>query len=130
MPGITFEDSAPAGLNFSSAAEPDGTLKSAVLYTGTGPEVAADDFIVVNYLGQVYDAAKPFDASYGRGTFPTVLGLGAVIKGWDEKLPACTVGSRVMLQIPPRFGYGKEGSGEEIPGDSTLYFVIDILAAG
>ena len=40
-----------------------------------------------------------------------------------------TVGSRVMLGIPPKLGYGKQGSGEAIPPNSTLYFVIDILAA-
>ena len=101
-----------------------------MLYQGTGDDVAENDLIVVNYLGQVYDAAKAFDKSYGRGTLSTVVGQGAVIQGWDDALVGVKVGSRVMLQIPPNLGYGKDGQGEDIPGGSTLYFVIDVLAAG
>ena len=130
VPGITFDDGTPTGLDFSKAADPDGTLKTAVLYQGEGPEVGAEDLIVVDYLGSVFDAAKPFDSSYERETFTTALGRGAVIKGWDDALAGVNVGSRVMLQIPPNLGYGKQGSGENIPGGSTLYFVIDVLAAG
>jgi len=130
VPRVQFEDGTPSSLDFGDAAEPDGTLKKALLYTGEGPELAANDLIVVDYLGSVYDAEEPFDASFERDPFPTVLGQGAVIKGWDQALVGVPVGSRVMLQIPPRLGYGEEGSGEDIPGDSTLYFLIDVLAAG
>lgn len=130
VPRITFADAQPSGLDFSDASAPDGTLKKQILYPGTGPKLADQDFIVVDYLGQVFDAAKPFDASYGRETLPTVLGQGAVIEGWDQALVGVPVGSRVMLQIPPGLGYGKQGQGEAIPGGSTLYFVIDVLAAG
>ena len=130
VPRIAFSDGAPSQLVFTGASGPDGTLKKQILYPGTGPEVADQDFIVVNYLGQVYDAKKPFDASYGREPFPTILGQGAVIKGWDQALVGVPVGSRVMLQIPPGLGYGKAGQGEDIPGGSTLYFLIDVLAAG
>lgn len=132
VPAIGFKDGSPTQLDFSTtpAPNPDGVLKKAVLYQGTGAKVGAKDLVVVNYLGQVYDGAKPFDSSFGKGTFTTALGRGAVIKGWDQGLVGLTVGSRVMLQIPPRFGYGKDGSGEAIPGNSTLYFVIDVLAAG
>jgi peptidylprolyl isomerase len=130
VPAVRFADGAPASLDFTGTPEPDGTLKKAILYPGEGPELAADDLIVVDYLGAVYDAEEPFDASYDGEPFPTVLGQGAVIKGWDDALVGVPVGSRVMLQVPPRLGYGKEGSGENIPGDSTLYFLIDVLAAG
>ncbi len=130
VPAITFADQQPSGLDFSGVTAPDGTLKKALLYSGDGAAVAEDDLIVVNYLGSVYDAAKPFDSSYGRDTFTTALGQGAVIKGWDDALVGVPVGSRVMLQIPPDLGYGKDGQGEDIPGGSTLYFVIDVLAAG
>lgn len=130
VPGIAFADGAPSALRFDGVPEPDGTLKTAVLYEGEGEEVGANDTVVVDYLGSVYDGEEPFDASYGATPFTTPLGQGAVIQGWDDALPGVTVGSRVMLQIPPRLGYGAEGSGEDIPGDSTLYFVIDVLAAG
>lgn len=130
VPSIAFKDGVPQGLDFAKAAKPDGSLKTAVLYQGTGVDVAENDLIVVDYLGQVYDGAKAFDKSYGRGTLPTVIGQGAVIQGWDDALVGVQVGSRVMLQIPPDLGYGKAGQGEDIPGGSTLYFVIDVLAAG
>lgn len=130
VPAIRFEDGTPATLDFDGVTPPDGTLKTARLYEGEGPEVGADDLIVVDYLGSVFDGAEPFDTSYAREPFTTVLGQGAVIQGWDDALVGVPVGSRVMLQIPPRLGYGAEGSGEDIPGDSTLYFVIDVLAAG
>ncbi|CAN5180511.1 FKBP-type peptidyl-prolyl cis-trans isomerase [soil metagenome] len=130
VPAITAKDSAPAALDFTGVDDPDGTLKTAVLYQGTGDDVAKNDLIVVNYLGQVYDADKAFDKSYGRGPFTTVLSQGAVIKGWDQALIGVAVGSRVMLEIPPKLGYGKDGQGDDIPGNSTLYFVIDVLAAG
>jgi peptidylprolyl isomerase len=45
-------------------------------------------------------------------------------------LQGVKIGSRVMLVIPPGLGYGKQGSGPNIPGGSTLVFVIDVLAAG
>ena len=130
VPSIAFKDGLPQGLDFAKATEPDGSLKTAVLYQGTGAEIAENDLIIVNYLGQVYDAAKAFDKSYGRDPLPTVVGQGAVIQGWDDALVGVKVGSRVMLQIPPNLGYGKAGQGEDIPGGSTLYFVIDVLAAG
>lgn len=130
VPKINFDDGTPTGFDFSGAASPDGTLKTAVLYQGEGQEVGEKDLVVVDYLGSVFDSTKPFDSSYDREPFTTALGRGAVIQGWDDALVGLEVGSRVMLQIPPDLGYGKQGSGEDIPGGSTLYFLIDILAAG
>ena len=51
--------------------------------------------------------------------------------GWDKELVGKTVGSRVILSIPPADGYGKEGNKDAgIKGTDTLFFVVDILAAG
>lgn len=131
LPTITQAKKLPAGLDFSDTPAPDGTLHVSTLIKGTGAPVEADDLIKVNYLGQVYDAAKPFDESYSKGTALTVpIGQGAVVKGWDQGLVGVPVGSRVLLEIPPALGYGKKGSGDTIPGGSTLYFIIDVLAAG
>ncbi len=131
VPKINLSKKLPGSLDFSTTPQPDGKLHVYTLVEGSGEEVAKTDAVVVNYLGQVYDADEPFDASYPRdSTFLTRLGVGAVIKGWDKGLVGVTVGSRVVLEIPASQGYGKEGSGESIPGGSTLYFVIDVLAAG
>ncbi len=57
--------------------------------------------------------------------------MGTVVKGWDDGLVGQTVGSRVLLAIPPELGYGKTGNEDAgISGTDTLYFVVDILAAG
>ena len=130
VPGIELAKSLPASLDFNGVPEPDGSLKVAELTEGTGEDVEKDDLIVVNYLGQVYEGDKPFDESYSRGTtFATGIGQGAVVQGWDQGLVGVPVGSRVMLEIPPKLGYGEQAQGDAIPGGSTLYFVIDILGA-
>ena len=131
LPTIKLAKKLPAGLDFAKTPEPDGELHVSTLVEGTGAPVQKNDLITVNYLGQVYDGDKPFDESYSKGTpFTRPIGQGAVVKGWDQGLVGLTVGSRVILEIPPALGYGKAGQGEAIPGGATLYFVIDILAAG
>ncbi len=60
--------------------------------------------------------------------FVTAIGQGAVIPGWDKGLVGQTVGSRVMLVVPPKDGYGDAGSGE-IKGTDTMVFAVDILGA-
>jgi peptidylprolyl isomerase len=132
-PDITFKKGVPTNLDSSGQPEPDKKskeLSEAVLTQGTGAVVEKGDTIVVDYIGQVYDGAKPFDDGFARKEPTTFsIGVGAVVKGWDEGLVGKKVGSRVLLRIPPALGYGKQGQGEDIPPDSTLYFVIDILAA-
>ena len=87
--------------------------------------------IFVRYLGEVYDGKKPFDENFSGdtpATFP--IGVGQVIKGWDKTLVGQHVGSRVLLEIPPKDGYGKKGKPEAgIKGTDTLYFVVDIVGA-
>lgn len=56
------------------------------------------------------------------------MGTGSLIKGWDQALVGQTVGSRLLLVVPPSLGYGDKASGS-IPANSTLVFVIDILEA-
>lgn len=135
-PTIKFSTSGPTrgqptSLDFAGAPAPSGELMTAVLKKGTGEEVAKGDLLVADYLGQVHEGEAPFDESYSADKEPiaTPIGLGAVVKGWDQALVGVPVGSRVLLQIPPGLGYGKEGQGETIPGGSTLYFVIDVLAS-
>ena len=73
---------------------------------------------------------KKFDASGDRGTsFDTPIGGGQVIKGWDKGLVGQTVGSRILLVVPPADGYGAKGSPPLIGAKDTLVFVVDILAA-
>jgi peptidylprolyl isomerase len=132
-PEITYEKGEPTNLDSSAQPKPDAKSKKlleAVLTQGTGPVVEKGDTIVVDYIGQLYDGDKPFDDGFARKEPTTFsIGVGGVVKGWDQGLVGQKVGSRVLLQIPPALGYGKEGQGEDIPPNSTLYFVIDVLAA-
>ena len=119
------------GLKFTGTPQPDGTLRSAALIQGTGDKVETGQTITVNYLGQVYGAKKPFDESYSKGE-PVSFGIGTgqVIKGWDETLVGARIGSRMILAIPSKKGYGKQGNEQAgIKGTDTIYFVVDILGA-
>jgi peptidylprolyl isomerase len=129
-PSIIEEDGVVTGLDFSTAHKPSGSLIATTLVKGDGPVVEKGQTIYVDYLGQVYDAEKPFDESYSKEPASFPIGVGQVVKGWDERLVGRTVGSRVILEIPPADGYGEAGNEQAgIKGTDTLFFVVDILAA-
>ena len=115
------------------SGKPPANLTTKVLIKGTGPKVAAGDTVVVQYVGAIWRNGYVFDSSWKRSQ-PFGFTIGAspsqVIKGWDTGLTGQTVGSRVMLVIPPADGYGKTGSPQaHIKGTDTLVFVVDILGA-
>lgn len=129
-PTLVEEDGVITGLDFTDAHQPSGELIATTLIKGDGAVVEKGQTITVDYLGQVYDADAPFDESYTKEPAEFPIGVGSVIKGWDERLVGRTVGSRVILEIPPADGYGKTGNeGAGIKGTDTLFFVVDILGA-
>ncbi len=99
---------------------------------GTGAAAASGDEIEVNYIGELYSNGKVFDASWtdspGKAFGPFELGVGAVIKGWDEGLVGMKVGGRRELIIPPSLAYGAAGQAPTIPKNATLVFVVDLLS--
>jgi peptidylprolyl isomerase len=107
------------------------TLQVKTLVKGTGAKVTKGQDIAVQYNGLIWRTGKSFQSSWSTGTpFTTAIGEGQVIPGWDTGLVGQTVGSRVLLVIPPADGYGSAGeSTVGIKGTDTLVFVIDILAA-
>jgi len=111
--------------------EPPSELVAKTLVQGTGPEVAAGQLLVAQYVGVTWRDGKQFDSSWERGqpaAFP--IGAGQVIPGWDETLVGVPAGSRVLLVIPPDKGYGKAGQPDAgIKGTDTLVFVVDVLGA-
>jgi peptidylprolyl isomerase len=128
QPKVEEKDGKPTGLDWTGIDEPatDTPVQRLVLKEGTGPAVKATDTVTVNYLGETYKATKPFDESYTSQ--PLTSALSGLIQGWTIGLTDVKVGSRVLLQIPPGFGYGAQGSGAEIPPNSTLWFVIDVVS--
>lgn len=103
-------------------------LKVTPIIKGTGPAVKAGQQLTVNYVGVFYKDAKEFDSSWTSGQpaqFP--VGVGQLIKGWDEGLIGVPVGSRVQLDVPADKAYGEQTTGGRPAGD--LRFVIDVLQA-
>jgi peptidylprolyl isomerase len=101
------------------------------LVVGTGPVVTSGQTITVHYTGVIWGSGKQFDSSWDRGQpIDFAIGSGKVIKGWDEALVGQTVGSQVLLLVPPDKGYGTTGNTSAgISGTDTLVFVVDILDA-
>jgi peptidylprolyl isomerase len=113
------------------ATKPPTKLAIEPMIVGTGPVVTKGQSISVNYTGVVWPGGKEFDSSFKTGKPADFsIGVGQVVKGWDEGLVGQRVGSRVMLVLPPAWGYGKAGQPQAgIKGTDTLVFVIDILGA-
>ena len=99
------------------------------LEEGDGEEAQAGDQLTVDYVGVLYDGGEEFDASFeDPAPFQFALGQRSVIPGWDEGLEGMKVGGRRQLVIPPEQAYGSQGQPPDIPPDSTLVFVIDLIA--
>jgi len=94
------------------------------LRKGAGGHPKATDNVTVHYTGSLIDGTE-FDSSKSRGQ-PVTLGLGSVIRGWQEVLPLMTVGSRWQVVIPPSLAYGAKGAGPIGPNE-TLVFEIELL---
>lgn len=109
-------------------AEPPTELIAQPLIEGAGQVVAAGDTITVHYTGVLWNTGAVFDSSWERGTPATFdIGTGAVIKGWDEGLVGRTVGTQIILVVPPAKGYPEGSPDGSIKGTDTIVFVIDIL---
>jgi FKBP-type peptidyl-prolyl cis-trans isomerase len=106
-------------------------LQVKTLIKGKGAVVKKGQDLAVQYTGVIWRTGAVFDSSWARSTpLTTVIGEGQVIKGWDTGLVGQTVGSRVLLVIPPADGYGSAGASQAgIKGTDTLVFVVDVLAA-
>ncbi|ORY20283.1 peptidyl-prolyl cis-trans isomerase, partial [Neocallimastix californiae] len=71
---------------------------------------------------------KVFDSSRQRGQpFRSVIGVGRLIKGWDEGIPTMSLGESAILSIQPEYGYGARGAGASIPPNSELIFEVRII---
>lgn len=132
LPTVTAKAGAAPTLTFASSSPPSG-LVAKTLIKGNGPKVAKGDYVIAQYVGYIWRTKKVFGSSWSSGSpFGFVIGASPeqVIPGWDKSLVGQTVGSRVLLSIPPADGYGSAGqSTAGITGKDTLVFVVDIIDA-
>ena len=129
LPAVTGPADAPK-ITVPANVAPPAHLVSTVLRRGGGPEIVAGETVVTQYTGVVWRTGKVFDSSWSRGIPQAfVLGAGQVIPGWEQGLGGHTVGSRIMLVVPPELGYGTAGKAPDIQATDTLVFVVDIIAA-
>ena len=106
-------------------------LKITDANVGTGESPKTGPTCVMHYTGWLYkDGAKgsKFDSSLDRGQpFAFKIGVGQVIKGWDEGVSTMKPGGKRTLIIPPELGYGARGAGGVIPPNATLLFEVELL---
>jgi FKBP-type peptidyl-prolyl cis-trans isomerase len=95
---------------------------------GNGVEAKSSDNVTVDYTGKLMNGSI-FDSSKNpnREPFSFTVGIGVVIKGWDDGVPGMKVGGTRRLTIPPSMGYGSQGAGNVIPPNATLIFDIELL---
>jgi peptidylprolyl isomerase len=107
-------------------------LKYIDVKVGAGASPRTGQTCVMHYTGWLYEDGKKgakFDSSVDRGEpFEFKIGMGQVIRGWDEGVATMKVGGKRTLIIPPALGYGARGAGGVIPPNATLLFDVELLA--
>jgi peptidylprolyl isomerase len=130
LPTVSLADDGAPTITLPDAPPPSELIVQPLI-TGAGPKVEQGQTITVHYTGVKWPGGDVFDSSWQKGQpaqFP--IGVGKVIPGWDAGLVGQTVGSQVLLVIPPAQGYGEQGQPSAgIKGTDTLVFVVDILDA-
>ncbi|MBB5787880.1 FKBP-type peptidyl-prolyl cis-trans isomerase [Jiangella mangrovi] len=133
QPGLPLVDHADSGTTdvqmpviVPSDGPPPEELVVQPLLVGAGAPVTADSSLVVQVTGALWDGTQ-FQNTWEEGAGKPIV-LSGAIEGWRQGLVGQTIGSRVMLVVPPELAYGDEGRGDLIPAGSTLVYVIDILA--
>ena len=119
---LSHRNSTQAGTEVTT---PSG-LKYADLVVGIGDSPKVGQTVTVNYIGTLEDGTK-FDSSADQGRpLSFRIGMGTVIKGWDEGLMTMRVGGKRRLTVPAKLGYGAIPR-EKIPPNSTLIFEVEML---
>lgn len=101
-------------------------LQYEILEEGDGPIPKATQKVEAHYEGRLL-TGKVFDSSYKRGQ-PATFPVNGLIRGWQEALQIMPTGSKWRLFVPSNLGYGARGAGNDIPGNATLIFDLELLS--
>ena len=105
----------------------DSGLQYIDTVVGDGESPKQGDKVVVHYTGKLEDGTK-FDSSVDRNRpFEFTIGVGQVIRGWDEGVMSMRVGGKRTLTIPSELAYGERGAGKVIPPNATLVFDVELI---
>ena len=130
VPGLQGDEDAPTGFDFAGTPKPTDKLQRRPWSR-----------VTVRWWSRARPSPSTTSARSTRARSPSTratrgspasfaIGIGGVIQGWDQVLVGKTVGSRVVMAVPPKLGYGEQGNPSAgIKGTDTLYFVVDILGA-
>jgi FKBP-type peptidyl-prolyl cis-trans isomerase len=127
-PQLSTEDALLIGRRFPTAY----STPSGLMYIGKAPGTGTatpriGDTVVVNYDGRLLDGT-PFDSSYKLGhPLTEQVGVGKLIKGWDEALLTMKKGARRTLIVPYWLAYGDAGRAPFIPPRATLVFEVELV---
>ena len=131
LAGCTTDAPVTSSIPAQTTTTPSG-LRYADTLPGTGASPRRGQTAVVHYTGWLDEngiKGKKFDSSVDRGKpFEFKPGQGQVIKGWDEGVATMKVGGKRTLIVPAQLGYGAQGSGSDIPPNSTLIFEVELIA--
>jgi len=122
-PAFAAQDAKPEAKSVTTASG----LKYVDVVVGKGASPVTGKQVKVHYTGTL-ENGKKFDSSVDRKEpFSFVIGVGQVIKGWDEGVMTMKVGGKRKLIIPSELGYGARGAGGVIPPNATLLFDVELL---
>lgn len=113
----------------AGAGAPPTTLLTHDVVVGKGRAAKAADTVTVRYSGTLWTDGSLFDASWTRGTDPISFSLTEVVPGFTQGITGMRAGGRRVIVIPPELGYGDQPQAE-IPANSTLVFVVDLVSIG
>lgn len=114
-------------IDLSKATTTESGLKYIDEVVGEGASPMEGEMVTVHYTGKL-ENGEVFDSSVKRKEpFSFVIGVGQVIKGWDEGVITMKPGGKRTLIIPPDLGYGSRGAGGVIPPNATLIFDVELL---
>ena len=128
LPQFSTADAAVIAQKYPTAFKLPSGLRYVVRDPGTGTATpAAGDRVTANYDGRLLDGT-PFDSSYKRGQPLTFrVGVGDVIKGWDEAFLRMKKGEKRTLIVPYWLGYGISGRPPTIPPRATLVVEVELI---